>query len=143
MKRIKDYLEMFMEWKTPEFSWVLMYKHENRGLGEDWRSLKQMTNEMSFKNLSGNFCWLASSKNFGGNFAGILLVSFTREIAAKHFVQSWKTWEFDHLTPSWAYTWNRSRKHPVNMFFTQNNLKNMGVTNHFQKQTKRTKIFLV
>ena len=139
MKRIKDYLEMFIEWKTLEFSWVLMYKHENRGLREDWRSLKQMTNEISFKNLSGNFCWLACSKNF----AGILLVSFTREIATKHFVQSWKTWEFDHLTPSWVYTWNRSRKHPVNMFFTQNNLKNMGVTNHFQKQTKRTKIFLV
>ena len=60
---------MFMEWKTLEFSWILMYKHENRGLGEDERSLKQITNKMPFKNWSGNFCWLASSENFTGNFA--------------------------------------------------------------------------
>ena len=40
---------MLIEWKTLEFSWVLIYKHENRGLGEDERSLKQMTHKMPFK----------------------------------------------------------------------------------------------
>ena len=40
---------MLIEWKTLEFSWVLIYKHENRGLEEDERSLKQMTHKMPFK----------------------------------------------------------------------------------------------
>ena len=78
---------MLMEWKTLEFSWVLMYKYENRGLRDDGRNLKQMTYEMPIKIWSGNFCWqflwLASSKNFAGNFVGISLVSFTHETAMK------------------------------------------------------------
>ena len=53
----------------------------------------------------------------------------------------------DHLTRDWTYTWDKSQKHPKNMFFTQKQLeklwKTMGDTNHFQKQTKGTKIFLV
>ena len=75
--------------------------------------------------------WLGS----GENFASILLVShwhFTgkpysrnnRKTVAKLSVQNWKTREFDHLTPSWAYTWKRSQKHPENMFSHKNNLKN-------------------
>ena len=48
---------MLMEWKTLKFSWVLSYKRENRSLGENERSLKQITHEMPFKSWSANFCW--------------------------------------------------------------------------------------
>ena len=124
-----------------------MLKHLNRGLGEDGKRLKQMTHEIPFKKLIWKFSpvsrWLASRKNF----VGISLVSLTCETVAKLSVQSWKTWELDPLTCDWTYTWNKSRKNPENMFFhiktIWKTLKNMGDTNHFQKQTKRTKIFLV
>ena len=64
------------------------------------------------------FCWY---------LAGILLVSFTRKTVAKQSRNSLskveKTWELDHLTRNWAYTWNKSPKHPENMFFTQKHLE--------------------
>ena len=94
------------------------------GLGEDERSLKQMSHKMPFKSRSRNFHWLASRENF----TGISLVSFTRITNAKHFVKSWKTWELDRLTPNWAYTWNGSRKHPENMFFTHKQLEKIWKT---------------
>ena len=108
---------------------------------EDERSLKEKTHEMPFKSWSGNFRWLASRENF----ASISLASFTHEPVAKLSVQSWKTRELESLTHDWAYKWNKSQKHQKKKkcFSHKNNLKNMGDTNHFQKQTKRTKIFLV
>ena len=57
-------------------------------------------------------------------FAGKPYSRATLETVAKLSVQSWKTWDLDHLTPSWAYIWNESRKHPENMFFTQKQLEN-------------------
>ena len=107
-----------------------------------------MSHEMPFKKLIKKFSlvssWLASLENV----TGISLVSLTRETIVKLSIQNWKTWELDHLTPNWTYTWNRSQKHPKNMFFTQKQFeklwkKNMRDTNHFQKQIKRIKIFLV
>ena len=123
-------------------------------MGEDGRRLKQISHEMPFKKLIWKFLlvshWLASRENFASislvshwHFTGKPYSRNSRETVAKLSVQNWKTREFDHLTPSWAYTWKRSQKHPENMFSHKNNLKNMNDTNHFQKQTKRTKIFLV
>ena len=68
------------------------------------------------KSWSRNFSQEADSRNFS---------RVTCEIVAKLSVQSWKTWNLDHLTPSWAYTWNGSRKYPENMFFTQKQLKKL------------------
>ena len=48
-----------------------------------------------------------------------LRVSLTCETVVKPSVQSWKTWELDPLTRDWTFAWNKSRKHPENMFFTQ------------------------
>ena len=46
----------------------------------------------------------------------------------KHSVQSWKTWELNHLNSrlGWDlyHSQNELRKHPKNLFFTQNQLKN-------------------
>ena len=57
------------------------------------------------------------------NFTGISLVSLIRETIMKLSIQSWKTWELDHLTCDWTYTWDKSQKHPKNMFFTQKHLE--------------------
>ena len=46
---------MFMECETLEISWVLMLKHKNRDLGENGRSLKQMSHKMPFKELIQKF----------------------------------------------------------------------------------------
>ena len=59
------------------------------------------------------------------NFAGNSLVSLTHETIAKLFVESWKTWELDHLTCDWAYSWNKSWKHLENMYFTQKQLEKL------------------
>ena len=55
-------------------------------------------------------------------------VSFIHKTVSKLSVQSWKTWDLDHLTPNWAYTWNGSRKHLENMFFTQKQLEKLWKT---------------
>ena len=61
----------------------------------------------------------------------------TRETVAILFVQSWKTWDLDHLTPSWSYTWNGSRKHPENMFSTQKQLEKHGWCKSLPKAKKK------
>ena len=89
-----------------------------------------MSHEMPFKKLIWKFSlvsrWLASCENFAGislvshwYFVGKPYLRNSRETVAKLSIQNWKTWELDHLTPNWAYTWNGSRKHLENMFFTQ------------------------
>ena len=109
-------------------------------MGEYERSLKQVSHEMAFKKLIWEFSWEANSRKYSRNF---LQVSLTHELLAKLSVQSWKAWDLDHLTPSSACIWNGSWKHPENMFFytktTWKTLKNIGDTNHFQKQTKEQK----
>ena len=60
----------------------------------------------------------------------------TRETFMNLSVQSWKTWDLDHLTPSWAYIWNGSWKHPENMFFTQKQLEKLWKTRVIQITSK-------
>ena len=94
-------------------------------MGEDGRSVKQISHKMPFKKLIWEFSWEANSRNYSQNF---LQVSLTCELlgkVAKLSVQSWKTWDLDHLTLSWAYVWYGSRKHPINMFFTQKQLEKL------------------
>ena len=81
---------MLMEWKTLEFSWGLMYKHENRGLGEDGRSLKQMSHKIPLKKLIWKFLQEAYLRNYSQNFSW---VSLTRKTVAKLSVQSWKNFK--------------------------------------------------
>ena len=70
---------------------------------------------ISLVRIPRKFRWYLADKPYSQN---------SRETIAKLSVQSWKTWELDHLTPSWAYRWIRSRRHPENMFFTQKHFKN-------------------
>ena len=84
-----------------------------------------MSHKMPFKKLIWEFSREADSRKYSRNFSQ---VSLTRKLLAKLSVQSWKTWDFDHLTPSWAYIWNGSRKHPENMFFTQKQLEKLWKT---------------
>ena len=99
---------------------------------------------MPFKNLIWKFSQEADSRKYSRNFSQ---VSLTCKLLAKQSQNSLskaeKTLKLDHLTPSWAYIWNGSWKHPENIFFhtktTWKTLINIGDTNHFQKETKRTK----
>ena len=84
-----------------------------------------MSHKMPFKKLIWEFSREADSRKYSRNFSQ---VSLTRKLLAKLSVQSWKTWDLDHLTPSWAYIWNGSRKHPENMFFTQKQLEKLWKT---------------
>ena len=97
-------------------------------MGEDGRSLKQKTHEKPFKKLIWKFSLVSRYLESRKNFAGISQVSLTRKTAAKQSRNSLSkaenTLKLDHLTPSWAYIWNRSRKHPENMFFTQKQFEN-------------------
>ena len=118
-------------------------------MGKDERSLKQMSHEMPFKKLIWEFSREANSRKYSRKFfAGKPYLQATRKIVAKLSVQSWKTWDLDHLTPSWAYIWNGSRKHPKNMFFTQKQLEKLWKTWVIQitsksKQKEQKKIVLV
>ena len=98
-----------------------------------------MSHEMPFKKLIWKFslvsCWLASCENF----AGISLVSLTRETVTKLSVQSWKTWELDLLTRYWTYTWNKSRKHLENMIFTPKQFEKHGWYKLLSKANKKNK----
>ena len=98
-----------------------------------------MSHEMPFKKLIWKFLlvtrWLASHENFTGislvfrwYFPSKPYSRNSRETVAKLSVQNWKTWELDHLTPSWTYTWNRSQKHSENMFFTQKKFEKLWKT---------------
>ena len=84
-----------------------------------------MSHKISFKKLIWNFSWEVDSRNYLRNFSQ---VSLTRKTVAKLSVQSWKTWDLDHLTPSWAYTWNGSWKHPESMFFTEKQFEKLWKT---------------
>ena len=105
-------------------------------MGEDGRNLKQMSHEMPFKKLIWEFSREANLRKYSRNFSW---VSFTRKLLAKLSVQSWKTWDLDHLTLSWAYIWNGSRKHPENMFFTQKQLEKHGWYKSLPKANKKNK----
>ena len=88
-----------------------------------------MSHEMPFKKLIWKFftgSWLA--KVLAKFFAGKPYSRAIHETVTKLSVQSWKAWDLDHLTPSWAYIWNWSRKHPENMFFTQKQLEKLWKT---------------
>ena len=92
-----------------------------------------MSHEMPFKKLIWKFSREADSQKYSWNFSQ---VSLTCELLAKLSVQSWKTWDLDHLTPNWAYIWNGSRKHPENMFFTQKQLEKLWKTRVIQITSK-------
>ena len=94
-------------------------------MGEDGRSIKQLSHEMPFKKLIWEFSREADSRKYSRNF---LQVCPSHETVAKLSVQSWKTWDLDYLTPSWAYIWNESWKHPENMFFTQKQVEKLWKT---------------
>ena len=85
-----------------------------------------MTHEMPFKNLIWKFSQEADSRKYSRNFSQ---VSLTCKLLAKQSQNSLskaeKTLKLDHLTPSWAYIWNGSWKHPENMFFTQKQLEKL------------------
>ena len=71
----------------------------------------------------------------------------TREIVAKLFIQSWKNFKIgpfnSQLSLHMKWVMKTPRKHGFHTKITWKSLKNMGDTNRFQKQTKRTKIFLI
>ena len=95
-----------------------------------------MSHEMPFKKLIWEFSREANLRKYSRNFSW---VSFTRKLLAKLSVQSWKTWDLDHLTLSWAYIWDGSRKHPENMFFTQKQLEKHGWYKSLPKANKKNK----
>ena len=85
------------------------------------------------------FRWIAASKNFTGNFAGKHYSWNSHKTVAKLSVQSWKIWELDPLTRDWTYTWNKSGKHPENMFFTQKQFEKHGWYKSLPKTNKKNK----
>ena len=86
-----------------------------------------MSHEMSFKKLIWKFSQEVKSWNYS-KFFRKPYSRVTRETAAKLSIQSWKTWDLDHLTRSWAYTWNGSQKHPEKIFFIQKQLEKLWKT---------------
>ena len=99
---------------------------------EDGRSLKQMSHEMPFKNLIWKFLWEVG--NFRGKlgiFASKPYLRNSHKLLVKHSIQT-----------SWLSLLAKTpRKHFYHTKSTWKTLKNMGDTNHFQKQIKRTNFF--
>ena len=101
---------------------------------KDGRSLKQMSHEMPFKNLIWKFSWEV------GNFRGKLGIFSSKpylrnshKLLVKHSIQT-----------SWLSLLAKTpRKHFYHTKSTWKTLENMGDTNHFQKQIKRTKLFFI
>ena len=99
---------------------------------EDVRSLKQMSHEMPFKNLIWKFSWEVG--NFRGKlgiFASKPYLRNSHKLLVKHSIQT-----------SWLSLLAKTpRKHFYHTKSTWKTLKNMGDTNHFQKQIKLSKTF--
>ena len=99
-----------------------------------------MSHEMPFKKLIWKFSWEAYSRKYSQKFSR---VSLTRELLAKQPRNSLsKVEKLEILTFKLPIEFTHEMGHENTQktcFSHKNNLKNVSDTNHFQKQTKRTK----
>ena len=116
-------------------------------MDKDGRSLKQMSHEMPFKKLIWKFSRKSDSRKYSRKFSQVSLTTSYSWNIRETLCTKLKNMRFgpfnSQLSLHMKWVMKTPRKHVFHIKITWKTLKNMGDTNHFQKQTKRTKIFLV